>query len=73
MVPLDIADDSSKYKLLFDQFIDGMDPNKNLSVEEQKSLDDMTKKFKSFYQWKETDSFVYFASQNCSEMIVHVG
>jgi len=73
MVPLDIADDSSKYKLLFNQFIDGMDPTKNLSVEEQKNLDDMTKKFQSFYQWNETNSFVYFASQNCSEMIVLVG
>jgi hypothetical protein len=73
MVPLDIADDSSKYKLLFDQFIDGIDPNTSFSQEEQHSLDEMTKKLKSYYQWNETKPFVYFASPNCSDMIIHVG
>ena len=62
-----------KYKLLFDQFIDGVDEGSKLSKTDQESLNSMIQKMKTYYEWDEFQPFLQKSSQNCSEMLVSVG
>ncbi len=62
-----------KYKLLFDQFLDGVAEGIQLSERDQDSLDSMIQNMRNYYVWDERLPFVFKSSQNCSEMLVSVG
>ncbi len=64
-------------KLLLDEYVRGTDPKRNgmpkRTKEEEKILEKIKMKMTDHYHWHENQSFLFVASQNCSDMLVHVG
>jgi hypothetical protein len=64
-------------KLLAEEFIYGLKPGVNgtrkRSNEEIKLIEEITTKISNNYDWNVNKSFVWVASQNCSDMLVLVG
>jgi hypothetical protein len=74
---LEINQNSKAKQVMLEEFIKGkkFDSSKTLqrSIEEEQILDGIKQKLKENYIWNEDTSFARMASQNCSDMIVHVG
>ena len=64
------ANDSISTNLLIGEFLDG-NPE-NLSAEDNVTLTSLIANVNNFYQLNKIP-FIWFASQNCSELIVAVG
>ena len=69
---LGIKDNRNKSKLLFDYFFDGLE--EDLSKSDEEILLSIKKTLKDTIQWNEhTDDLAMKASQNCSNMLIHMG
>ena len=74
MEPLGINGYPNLTKLLTEEFIDGIKPGaRKRSPEEVVALNGIIKKMTKYYTWNKNNSIFERSSQNCSDMLIHVG
>jgi hypothetical protein len=71
------ANDSISSNILFNEFVVGVSDDEDedipKNVSKQKILSNLYDQLKSSYKMIDTNPFILYSSQNCTEMIVAVG